>query len=38
VQKYANTELEIGVILFERQGVIVAETAIASDLIARHHG
>lgn len=37
VQKYADTELEIGVILFERQGVIVAQNAIASDLIARHH-
>ncbi|MFP4651071.1 MAG: cobalt-precorrin-5B (C(1))-methyltransferase CbiD [Phormidium sp.] len=36
VHKYANTHLEIGVILFERQGVIVAQNAIASDLIEQN--
>ncbi|HAN73506.1 MAG TPA: cobalt-precorrin-5B (C(1))-methyltransferase [Planktothrix sp. UBA8407] len=35
VQKYGNVSLKIGVVLFDRQGKIIAQTAIATELIAQ---
>ncbi|VXD21703.1 putative cobalt-precorrin-6A synthase (deacetylating) [Planktothrix serta PCC 8927] len=35
VQKYGNVFLKIGVILFDRQGKIIAQTAIATEWIAQ---
>lgn len=36
VQKYADTQIEIGTVLFDRRGNIVAESAIAPQLMSRH--
>jgi cobalt-precorrin-5B (C1)-methyltransferase len=35
VQKYADIKLEIGTILCDRQGTVIAQTATAPELLAR---